>query len=88
MLQRGESTLCWPASCQVGVGELLCSSALGQAQVRAGHQLSVEDLEAEEAEGGGLRKHIFKMLPFLGVNRHIKSGWRHLHSMFGGIGLH
>ncbi len=34
-----------------------------------------------------MRKQVFKMLPFLNVNRHIKSGWRHLHSTFGGIGL-
>ena len=48
---------------------------------------AVEDLEAEEDEGGHLRKLYRKMLPYLGVNRNIKSGWRHLHSSFSGIGL-
>ena len=48
---------------------------------------SVEDLRAEEEKGGMLCKKIFKMLPFLNVNRHIKSGWHHLHSTFGRIGL-
>ena len=47
----------------------------------------VADLEAAEAKHGPLRKLAYKMLPFLGVNRKIKSGWRHLHSSFGGIGL-
>jgi len=47
----------------------------------------VEDLEGAEDEGGILRKTYRKMLPFLGVNRNIKSQWRHLHSSFGGIGL-
>ena len=27
------------------------------------------------------------MLPYLGINRNIKAGWRHLHTTFGGIGL-
>ena len=45
----------------------------------------VEELEAEEAEGAGPCKHTFKMLPFLGVNCHIKSKWRYLHSTFGRI---
>ena len=47
----------------------------------------VADLEVAEAKHGPLRKLAYKMLPFLGVNRKIKSGWRHLHSSFGGIGL-
>jgi len=47
----------------------------------------VADLEGIEAEGGLLRKLYRRMLPLLGVNRNIKSGWRHLHSSFGGIGL-
>ena len=34
-----------------------------------------------------MRKQVFKMLPFLSVNCHNKSGWRHLHSTFGGIGM-
>lgn len=29
----------------------------------------------------------YKILPQLGVNRHIKTGWRRLHQTFGGIGL-
>ena len=29
----------------------------------------------------------FKLLPHLGVNRHIKRGWRRTHQTFGGIGL-
>ena len=29
----------------------------------------------------------FRMLPHLGVNRHIKSGWRRIHQTFGGVGL-
>jgi hypothetical protein len=29
----------------------------------------------------------FKLLPQLGVNRHIKRGWRRLHQTFGGVGL-
>ena len=29
----------------------------------------------------------FRILPQLGVNRHIKSGWRRLHQTFGGVGL-
>ena len=48
---------------------------------------AVEDLEAEEDEGGHLRKLYRRMLPYLGVNRNIKAGWRHLHSSFSGIGL-
>ena len=47
----------------------------------------VEDLEDQEDEGGPLRKIYRKMLPFLGINRNIKAGWRHLHTTFGGIGL-
>ncbi len=46
-----------------------------------------ELLQQEEEEGGPLRKLYRKMLPYLGVNRNIKFGWRHLHSSFGGIGL-
>ena len=48
---------------------------------------SVETLEEAEDEQGPLRKLYYKMLPFLGVNRHIKAQWRHLHSTFGGVGL-
>ena len=29
----------------------------------------------------------FRLLPQLGVNRHIKSGWRRVHQTFGGVGL-
>ena len=29
----------------------------------------------------------YKILPQLGVNRHIKKGWRRLHQTFGGVGL-
>ena len=29
----------------------------------------------------------FEMLPFLGVNRHIKMGWSTLPCTFGGVGL-
>ena len=29
----------------------------------------------------------FRLLPQLGVNRHIKTGWRRLHQTFGGVGL-
>ena len=47
----------------------------------------MEDLEAEEDKGGYLRKLYRKMLPYLGIYRNIKSGWRHLHSSFSGIGL-
>ena len=47
----------------------------------------VAELEAQEEEGGGLRKLYRRILPYLGVNRNIKAGWRHLHSSFGGIGL-
>ena len=34
-----------------------------------------------------LRAIYRKMLPYLGVNRNIRYGWRHLHSSFCGIGL-
>jgi len=34
-----------------------------------------------------LRNFDFQLLPLLGINRHIKTGWRTLHHMFGGIGL-
>jgi hypothetical protein len=47
----------------------------------------VGDLVGQEAEGGPLRKAYRRMLPYLGVNRNIKAGWRHLPSTFGGIGL-
>ena len=47
----------------------------------------VGDLVGQEAEGGPLRKAYRRMLPYLGVNRNIKAGWRHLPSIFGGIGL-
>ena len=29
----------------------------------------------------------FILLPLLGVNRHIKTGWRKVHQTFGGVGL-
>ena len=29
----------------------------------------------------------YALLPLLGVNRHIKTGWRRLHQSFGGVGL-
>lgn len=34
-----------------------------------------------------LHKLDFQLLPLLGVNRHITTGWRTLHHAFGGIGL-
>ena len=40
-----------------------------------------------EQERGALRRVYYKMLSFLGINKHIKFEWRHLHSSFGGIGL-
>ena len=48
---------------------------------------AVDDLLNEEEIGGSFRKLYRKMLPYLGVNRNIKSGWRHLHSSFCSIGL-
>ena len=47
----------------------------------------VATLADAEEPGGALRKLYRKMLPFLGVNRNIKSEWRHLPHTFGGIGL-
>ena len=29
----------------------------------------------------------FRILPHLGINRHIKTGWRRIHQTFGGVGL-
>jgi hypothetical protein len=29
----------------------------------------------------------FRALPYLGVNRNIRSKWRYLHNTFGGVGL-
>jgi hypothetical protein len=34
-----------------------------------------------------LQQMEFRILPHLGVNRHIKKGWRHIHQTFGGVGL-
>lgn len=33
-------------------------------------------------------KFIFQVLPHLGVNRHIRTGYRHLHSAFCGLGMY
>ena len=33
------------------------------------------------------RNFAHRALPYLGVNRNIRSGWRYLHSSFGGVGL-
>ena len=49
--------------------------------------MPIQDLEDQEAESGPLRRIYRKMLPYLGVNRNIKAGWRHLHTTFGRIGL-
>ena len=51
---------------------------------------SVDNLESREIEGGALCKLYRKILPYLGVNRNVKSGWRwmHLHSTFRDIVLH
>ena len=40
----------------------------------------------EDAEGI-LNDIDFQLLPLLNVNRHIRTGWRKLHQLFGGIGL-
>lgn len=42
------------------------------------------DLSSAE---GCLASAEFTLLPLLGVNRHIKRGWRTLHQTFGGVGL-
>ena len=42
--------------------------------------------DIEEAQAL-LAKLDFQLLPMLGVNRHIKTGWRKLHQTFGGVGL-
>ena len=34
-----------------------------------------------------LQRLEYQLLPQLGVNRHIKTGWRRLHQTFGGVGL-
>ena len=47
----------------------------------------VEDLENHEDKGGLLRRVYRRILPYLGINKKIKAGWRHLHTTFGGIGL-
>ena len=47
----------------------------------------VADLLSQESKGQTLRKVYRKMLLYLGVNRNIRAGWRHLYPTFGGIGL-
>ena len=47
----------------------------------------VADLLGQESKGKPLSKVYRKMLPYIGVNRNIKAGWRHLHPTFRGIGL-
>ena len=47
----------------------------------------VADLLVQESKGQPLRKVYIKMIPYLGLNRNIKAGWRHLHPTFRGIGL-
>ena len=49
--------------------------------------LLVADLLGQESKGQPLRKVYIKILPYLGVNRNTKAGWRQLHPTFGGIGI-
>ena len=46
--------------------------------------LLVADLLGQESKGQPLRKVYIKILPYLGVNRNTKAGWRQLHPTFGG----
>ena len=48
----------------------------------------VETLEDAEEPGRPLQKIYRQVLPFLGFNRNIRGEPHHLHSTFGGIGLH
>ena len=47
----------------------------------------VADLLVQDSKGQPLWKVYRKMLPYLGLNRNLKAGWRHLHPTFRGIGL-
>jgi hypothetical protein len=41
-----------------------------------------------EAAQKALQRENFHILPFLSMNQNVKRGWRSLHRVFGGIGLH